>query len=62
MDNTQTKVEKYCKNLWKETKDLLEQFIMENMEDLEKEGLDHTIMEDVEMKRNMSMESIYAMK
>jgi hypothetical protein len=48
--------------LWRATKDLLEQFRMENMEDLEKEGLTHTMIEDVETRRNMSMKSIDAMK
>jgi hypothetical protein len=62
MENTQTKVEQACRKLWRETKNLLEQFRMENKADLEKAGLTHTMMEDVETRRNMSMKSIDAMK
>jgi hypothetical protein len=58
MENTQTKVGQVCRNLWRVVEDLLEQFKMENMADLEKEGSTHTIMEDVETRRNMSMKYI----
>jgi hypothetical protein len=62
MENTQMKVDKVSRKLWRAVKEILEQFRMENREDLGKVRSTHTMIKDVKTKMNMSMEAIESKK
>jgi hypothetical protein len=56
--NTQEKVSITSKELWKSSDNLLTQFRMDPLRDLEKASSTQTMVEDVENRRNLNMNSI----
>jgi hypothetical protein len=58
--NTQEQVSTTSRELWKSSNNLLAQFGMDPLRDLEKASSTQTMVEDVEIKRNLSMKSIEA--